>query len=160
MYQTNDHSVAAGAMTPALVSSTPASPVTETRVLALLPEKPRALGLVRWAEQLARVTGGTFWCAHLAPSREGTEHDSSRDIRAAFRLADELGGRSVELHADVLFDDLFQFIAQQRITHIVVGKPRGVPLGPFLAATLPREFTDDDGGPRIVVVAEAASDPR
>lgn len=130
----------------------------ETRILVLLPDGPQAGGLVRWAARLAHAGGGAFWCAHPAASPASTEPDRNSDLAAAFRLADELGGRHVDLEADVLFDGVYRFVLQRRITQVVVGKPRGVPLDAFLKATLPREFVAEDDGPGIVVVSEPADD--
>lgn len=130
----------------------------ETRILVLLPDGPKASGLVRWAARLAHAGGGVFWCAHPAVSPAWAGPDRGSDLAAAFRLADELGGYHVDLEADVLFDGVYRFVRQRRITQVVVGKPRGVPLDAFLAATLPREFVVGDDGLGIVVVSESADD--
>ena len=158
MYENHDHAGGARVVAPAPAPRPPRAALGETRILVLLPERPQALNLVHWAERLARIEGGSFWCTHMVAADENPDRSLDADVRSAFRLADELGGHNVDLGADALFDELFRFTAQERITHVVVGKPRGVPLVPFLAATLPGEFIVGEGGPRIVVVSEAATD--
>jgi K+-sensing histidine kinase KdpD len=160
MDESHDYASGVRAVAPAPAPRPSREALRETRILVLLPERPQASSLVRWAERLARIEGGSFWCARLVGPEEHSGDSLEVDVRSAYQLADEFGGHNVELRADSLFDELFRFTAQQRITHIVVGKPRGVPLVPFLAATLPGEFVVGEGGPRIVVVSEAATDSR
>ncbi|GAA0650225.1 sensor histidine kinase [Brevundimonas lenta] len=126
------------------------------RILVLVGGDAMAASLVRTGRRMSDVMMDAPWTvAHVdRPSGAGQAAASAGRISDAFKLAEQLGGRTLLLTGDDVVRTVMDHARRSNVTQIVIGKGRDSRLSEWLGRSLAAELLRHARGAAIHVVTD------
>ena len=132
------------------------------RILVLVGGDAMAASLVRAGRRLSDMMMDAPWTvAHVdRPSAARRAPETATRLSDAFKLAEQLGGRTVMLSGDDLVKTVLDHADRQNVTQIVIGKGRDSRLAEWLGRSLAAELLRQARGVAIHIITDRADSPR
>jgi two-component system sensor histidine kinase KdpD len=117
------------------------------------------LALVRYASRLAGRLNRRWYALHVQTSKEDPlkiEAGTQRQLSEVLTLANQLGAMVFTYKSEGIAETILQFAREYRVGHIVIGRPRPLPLWQRLTGkqSVVQELIERGTGLRVVVVDE------
>jgi two-component system sensor histidine kinase KdpD len=132
------------------------------RILACVGPSSEATRIVRAAKRLADLMDAPWIAVFVEHSGSRLNDTERRQVDAALKLAEDLGGETKTLVGNDMTAEILRFARYENVTQIVVGRWRRGFLGEFLRRSLPHELVRraEGIGVHFVTGANDAVPPR
>ncbi|MDP2931147.1 MAG: sensor histidine kinase KdpD [Chloroflexota bacterium] len=98
---------------------------TSERLLVCISLSPTGSALVRATGRLARQLGAEWFAVHVeTPTRISLSSDREDRLMDTLRLAERMGAKTARIQGNSVAEAVIEFARQNRVTKIVLGKPR------------------------------------
>ncbi|MDR7868347.1 MAG: sensor histidine kinase KdpD [Sporomusaceae bacterium] len=126
------------------------------RVMVCVSASPFSTQLIRAAHRLAGGLQADWLAVHVETARRIPSTAEERD-RVAYnmKLAEELGAKTISLHADNIVDELLETARTHNVTAIVVGKPGHSRLVELFRGSVVDKLIRRSGGINVYVIQAA-----
>jgi two-component system sensor histidine kinase KdpD len=132
---------------------------TDERLVVCIDGGAGSAGLVRYARRSADRLKCPWLVVHVATLRGEAPGEPERDrIAEAFRLANALGGETLNLTGEKVSDAVLRYARENNVTQIIVGRPRRAQWLGALRGTTVDELIREAGPVGVHVVPGDAGD--
>ena len=128
----------------------------EERILICIRPNGVAAKLIRRGNRLAKRFQGRFWVLHV---RTHAQVGGRREIEQLFELAEELGGKSIEVEGDAVAEEILRFAQEHRITYIVLGQSRRSRMSEIVRGSRIAHIIREVDHIDVLVVADPSKSP-
>jgi two-component system sensor histidine kinase KdpD len=128
----------------------------EERILICIRANGVAAKLIRRGHRLAKRFQGRFWVLHV---RTHAQVGGGREIEQLFELAEELGGKTIEVEGDAVAEEILRFAQEHRITYIVLGQSRRSRMSEIVRGSRIAHIIREVDHIDVLVVADPSKSP-
>ena len=128
----------------------------EERILVCIRPNDVAAKLIRRGHRLAKRFQGRFWVLHV---RTHAQVGGGREVEQLFELAEELGGKCVEVEGDAVAEEILRFAQEHRITYIVLGQSRRSRMSEIVRGSRIAHIIREVDHIDVLVVADPSKSP-